>query len=183
MKETRSVPSWVNEERAFDVSALKVNVLSIVRFVYFLNLKTNFPELFSNLRFDDSGWSKWNSITECETKFPQDKQLTGFQQLLVIQAFRPDRLESAMRSFVCDLLGINDISPETLNLKKLYAKETIATEPILIIISPGADPSAELRDLATEITGKDRYSEVNNTLLTSIFTLSFRSLWDKDKCK
>ncbi len=66
-----------------------------------------------------------------------------------------------MRVFVCELLGIQDISPETLNLKKLYSKETISTEPILIIISPGADPSAELRDLAMEIIGKDRYSEVH----------------------
>ncbi len=131
-------------------------------------MKTNFPELFSNLHFDDSSWSKWNSINECETKFPQDKQLTGFQQLLVIQSFRPDRLESAMRSFVCDLLGIQDISPETLNLKKLYSKETISTEPILIIISPGADPSAELRDLAMEITGKDRYSEVKDFVFLQI---------------
>ena len=124
-------------------------------------MKTNFPQLFSNLHFDDSSWSKWNSFNECELQFPQDKQLTPFQQILVIQAFRPDRLESAMRQFACDVLGIKDISPETLNLKKLYAKETISTEPILIIISPGADPSAELRDLGTEMVGKDRYSEVN----------------------
>jgi dynein heavy chain 2 len=122
--------------------------------------KTNFPQLFSNLHFDESSWSKWNSINECELHFPQDKQLTPFQQLLVIQAFRPDRLESSMKQFVCDLLGIHDISPETLNLKKLYSKETISTEPILILISPGADPSAELRDLAAGITGKDRFSEV-----------------------
>ncbi len=128
---------------------------------FFFRFKTNFPQLFSNLQFDDSSWSKWNSINECESRFPQDKQLTSFQQLLVIQAFRPDRLESAMRVFVCELLGIQDISPETLNLKKLYSKETISTEPILIIISPGADPSAELKDLAMEIIGKDRYSEVN----------------------
>ena len=87
--------------------------------------------------------------------------MSSFQQLLVIQAFRPDRLESAMRQLACELLDIDDISPETLNLKKLYSKETICTEPILIMISPGADPSTELRDLAKEITGKDRYSEVN----------------------
>lgn len=165
VKETRSLPSWVNEERAFDVSTLKVIshlLFFSVHLSVFVFFKTNFPELFSNLRFDDSAWSKWNSITECETKFPQDKQLTAFQQILVIQAFRPDRLESTMRAFACDLLGIHDISPETLNLKKLYSKETIATEPILILISPGADPSAELRDLATEIVGKDRYSEVKD---------------------
>jgi dynein heavy chain 2 len=134
-------------------------------------LQTNFPELFSNLRFDDSSWSKWNSSTECELKFPQDKEITPFQQLLVIQAFRPDRLESAMRLFVCSLLGIQDISPETLNLKKLYSKETISTESILIIISPGADPSTELRDLATEITGKDRYSEVNTPISKKLFSI------------
>jgi dynein heavy chain 2, cytosolic len=116
--------------------------------------------LFSNLRFDDESWSRWNSTNDCELHFPDDKHLTGFQQLLVIQAFRPDRLESAMKQFVCDLLGIKDISPETLNLRKLYTKETISTEPILIITSAGADPSAELRDLAIEITGKDRYAEV-----------------------
>ena len=157
VKETRSIPSWVNEERALDVSALKVDLNFVFQnfcICSFLCLKTNFPQLFSNLHLDDSSWSKWNSINECETKFPQDKQITPFQQLLVIQSFRPDRLESAMRLFACELLGINDISPETLNLKKLYSKETISTEPILIIISPGADSSAELRDLAMEITEK-----------------------------
>ena len=65
-----------------------------------------------------------------------------------------------MRQFVCDLLGIHDISPATLNFQKLYAKETISTEPILILISPGADPSAELRDLAIQTIGKEKYSEV-----------------------
>lgn len=69
-----------------------------------------------------------------------------------------------MRQFACDVLGIKDISPETLNLKKLYSKETIATEPILIIISPGADPSTELRDLAIQTVGKEKYAEVNPTL-------------------
>lgn len=111
---------------------------------------------------DDDSWSQWNSINDCELHFPEDRHLTPFQQLLLIQAFRPDRLESAMKQFACDLLGIKDISPETLNLRKLYSKETISTEPILIIISPGADPSAELRDLAIEITGKDRYFEVSS---------------------
>ena len=123
--------------------------------------QTNFPQLFSNLRFDDESWSKWNSINDCELHFPEDKHLTPFQQIIAVQAFRPDRLESAMKQFACNLLGIKDISPDTSNLRKLYSKETISTEPILIIISPGADPSTELKDLAMEITGKDRYAEVN----------------------
>lgn len=86
--------------------------------------------------------------------------MSEFQQLLVIQAFRPDRLESSMRLCACQILRITDISPETLNLKKLHSEETIAAEPILIIISPGADPSAELRDLAAQTVGKEKYAEV-----------------------
>ncbi len=36
VKETRSVPSWVNEERAFDVSAFKVNINFVENFILLL---------------------------------------------------------------------------------------------------------------------------------------------------
>ncbi|KAG2456324.1 DYHC2 protein, partial [Polypterus senegalus] len=55
--------------------------------------------------------------------------------------------------------GMKELSPPPLNLKRLY-KETIEIEPILIIISPGADPSQELLELATETIGRECYHEV-----------------------
>lgn len=55
-------------------------------------------------------------------------------------------------SIIILILGIKELSPLPLNLKRLY-KETLEIEPILIIISPGADPSQELQELAnTEST-------------------------------
>ncbi len=42
----------------------------------------------------------------------------------------------------------------------LYETETVANEPILIIISPGADPSQELAELAESVVGKQCYHEV-----------------------
>ncbi|MEJ1281076.1 hypothetical protein NN561_012023 [Cricetulus griseus] len=69
------------------------------------------------------------------------------KQVLVVQALRPDRLQSAMALFACKALGLKELSPLPLNLKRLY-KETLNIEPILIIISPGADPSQELQELA-----------------------------------
>lgn len=36
--------------------------------------------------------------------------------------------------------GFKELSPPAVNLKKLV-KETVCREPILIVISPGADPS------------------------------------------
>ncbi|XP_041088540.1 cytoplasmic dynein 2 heavy chain 1-like [Polyodon spathula] len=54
---------------------------------------------------------------------------------------------------------MRELSPPPLNLKRLY-KETLEIEPILIIISPGADPSQELLELASEVIGKEYYHEV-----------------------
>ena len=58
------------------------------------------------------------------------------------------------------VLGMKELSPPAVSLRKLY-QETIATEPTLIIISTGADPSQELLELANEIVGHDRFHQVS----------------------
>lgn len=58
------------------------------------------------------------------------------------------------------ILGLKELSPAPLNLKRL-SKETLAIEPILIIISPGADPSQELQELASAQVGRECYREVS----------------------
>ena len=57
---------------------------------------------------------------------------------------------------------MKDLASSNVNLKKLYETETKSTEPILIIISPGADPSQDLEDLAKEVVGADRYHQVHS---------------------
>lgn len=56
---------------------------------------------------------------------------------------------------------MKELSPPPLNLRRLYT-ETLEWEPVLIIISPGADPSQELVDLAAETVGRENYHEVDN---------------------
>ena len=58
------------------------------------------------------------------------------------------------------LLGLKELSPPPLNLKRLY-KETLEIEPILIIISPGADPSQELQELANAERSGECYHQVS----------------------
>ena len=53
-----------------------------------------------------------------------------------------------MEAFVSGSLKIRDLNPPALSLKNLYA-ETSSTEPVLIIITSGSNPSEELRELAT----------------------------------
>ena len=54
---------------------------------------------------------------------------------------------------------MKELSPPPLNLRRLHC-ETLAWEPVLIIISPGADPSQELSELAADSVGRENFHEV-----------------------
>ncbi|XP_051782842.1 cytoplasmic dynein 2 heavy chain 1 isoform X2 [Erpetoichthys calabaricus] len=140
------IPSWIDQERKAAVSLFK----------------NTFPSLYQSLCLDDAAlWQHFSQSSTCEQDFPASisKKITLFQQVLVVQTIRPDRLQSSMAFFASHSLGMKELSPPPLNLKRLY-KETIEIEPILIIISPGADPSQELLELATETIGRECYHEV-----------------------
>ena len=60
--------------------------------------------------------------------------------------------------------GLKELSPPNLNLGRLFEQnETQATEPILFILSPGADPSQELQDLAKTAIGIEKYHQVGSS--------------------
>ncbi len=128
-------PRWAEEERR--QAAAK--------------LRSNFPELFNVGQLDDgSVWSTFANAEECEQEFPlqMQKKLSEFQQVLIVQTFRPDRLVSAMEQFAVSALALQDLSPPTLSLGDILS-ETTSTEPVLVVISSGSDPSEELRELAS----------------------------------
>lgn len=82
------------------------------------------------------------------------RRLTPFQQLLVVQAARPDRLQSAMTHFVCRVLNVPSIAPPPLSIRALYEQESLPSEPLLFIITPGSDPSQELKEFAKTAIGE-----------------------------
>ncbi|KAA8593993.1 hypothetical protein FQN60_004827, partial [Etheostoma spectabile] len=140
-------PSWIDQERQGAVAILK----------------TTFPAVYQSLCLSDSDlWLSFSQSSQCEQEIPSTiaKKITPFQQLLLIQAVRPDRLQSAMATFATQALGMKELSPPPLNLRRLYT-ETLEWEPVLIIISPGADPSQELAELAAETVGRDNYHEIS----------------------
>ncbi|KAM3616882.1 uncharacterized protein V6R79_025341 [Siganus canaliculatus] len=140
-------PSWIDQERRGTVAILK----------------TTFPALYQSLCLSDSDlWLSFSRSSQCDQEIPSSiaKKITPFQQLLLVQAVRPDRLQSAMATFATQALGMKELSPPPLNLRRLY-NETLEWEPVLIIISPGADPSQELAELAAETVGRDNYHEIS----------------------
>ncbi|KAK6296187.1 hypothetical protein J4Q44_G00339000 [Coregonus suidteri] len=140
------IPSWIDQERLGAVAMFK----------------STFPGLYQSLCLSDSDlWLSFSRSSNCEQEVPPSiaKKIKPFQQVLLVQAIRPDRLQSAMAAFTSQALGMRELSPPPLNLRRLYS-ETLEIEPVLITISPGADPSQELLELASETVGRDNYHEV-----------------------
>ena len=130
------LPGWIDEERRRDVA----------------KLGRALPDLFSQLRLEEAPvWNTFMKSEECEKSPPPhcQKNLSIFQQVLIVQALRPDRLESAMETFLQKGLNIKELSPPALNMREVV-KETKPSEPILLINSQGSDPSQELRDATTQ---------------------------------
>ena len=148
IKQFRDVlPSWCDPDRAVAVN----------------QLKSNFPSLYNSLELGNTDtWRTFARTSLCERELPPNvlKRLSPFQQVLVIQSLRPDRLQSAMELFAMRALGLKELSPATLSFKRLYSSDTLPGEPILVVISPGADPSQEIQDLADSVVGEDNYHQV-----------------------
>ncbi|CAG0883700.1 unnamed protein product [Cyprideis torosa] len=140
-----SLPSWINQERAVPVAILKAT----------------FPELASSLSLDNgSVWSEFASHPRCEEALPGDfrQSLTPFQQLLVVQALRPDRLQSAMEKFAAAALGLTSLALPPLSLNRIL-QTSRPTEPVLFLITTGADPSQEIREMARHHFGNQSINE------------------------
>uniref|UniRef100_A0A3P9C8V8 Dynein heavy chain ATP-binding dynein motor region domain-containing protein n=1 Tax=Maylandia zebra TaxID=106582 RepID=A0A3P9C8V8_9CICH len=85
-------PSWIDQERHGAVAILKAT----------------FPALYQTLCLSDSDlWLSFLQSSHCEQEIPSSiaKKITPFQQLLLVQAVRPDRLQSAMTCFASQTLG------------------------------------------------------------------------------
>eukprot|EP00501_MAST-03F_sp_TOSAG23-6_P000982 GSMAST32.ASY1.ANO1.1018.1 assembled CDS len=145
--EPKGFPSWAPRERAST----------------FRLFSDTFPELVSRLELLDSDmWSKWSRSATCERNFPKKmaQKLSAFQRLLTVQVLRPDRLQSAMDVFACELLGLSSISPTPTNVSRLHQEESSCETPILFIVTTGVDPCKDLQDYAAQTVGEDNYFEM-----------------------
>ncbi|XP_066142886.1 dynein heavy chain, cytoplasmic isoform X6 [Euwallacea fornicatus] len=87
----------------------------------------------------------------------EEKQLspigTAMYQLLVIQAFRPDRIIAAASLFVSAVMGQDFMAAaeKELDLAAIIEKEIKASVPVLLCSVPGFDASSRVDDLAAEL--------------------------------
>eukprot|EP01062_Namystynia_karyoxenos_P045109 TRINITY_DN3342_c0_g5_i1.p1 TRINITY_DN3342_c0_g5~~TRINITY_DN3342_c0_g5_i1.p1 ORF type:complete len:4328 (+),score=2117.78 TRINITY_DN3342_c0_g5_i1:233-13216(+) len=116
----------------------------------YLALKQELPSLEKKLdsQREADTWYKWVQSREPEIDMPTHlRDVTPFQRLLLVQAFRPDRLTSAMDTFVRSQLQVESLTPPEVGLGH-YAASSSPGEAILMITTPGADPSLQVEEMA-----------------------------------
>mmetsp|Transcript_24997 Transcript_24997/g.74250 ORF Transcript_24997/g.74250 Transcript_24997/m.74250 type:complete len:4444 (+) Transcript_24997:3-13334(+) len=121
-------------------------------------------EEFASLPADVEGsWKRWKEWCEFEqpeaNPLPQEwKKLSGFHQLLIIRAMRPDRMTLAISRWVEQVLGAKYGTAINFDLL-LSFEDSGPAVPIFFLLSPGVDPAADVRALGktmgkTEDEGK-----------------------------
>merc|ERR1719253_2382574 len=85
------------------------------------------------------------------------EMMTPLQKSLVLLAVRTDQ---TIKGIILHKLGEQFLEPPSFNLDAVYADST-NTQPLIFVLSPGADPMAELIRLATKMDMVERKAAVS----------------------
>ena len=81
-----------------------------------------------------------------------DKKLNSFQKMLMVRIFRPDRVYNATKLFIMGYLNEHYIQSHAMPYDQIFA-QSHEKSPIVFILSPGADPLANVQKLAEQVFG------------------------------
>jgi dynein heavy chain len=117
------------------------------------SLGDKWKNIIDDVEHNGKQWFAWyNRENPEDYDLPNgySKDLTKFQLLMVLRVFRTDRVYKVIKDFIIDHMGSDHyVKPPTLQFSNVYAQSTENT-PIVFILSPGADPLADMYKLAEE---------------------------------
>ncbi|CAK1584360.1 unnamed protein product [Parnassius mnemosyne] len=119
-----------------------------------MKLSVDFPETFGSLPSDISrgleNWREWfDSDTPESHEIPNRyrERMKPFELLMLLRCFRVDRVYRALNDYITVTLGEEFITPPVISLDMIFEQTTPFT-PVVFILSPGSDPTADLMKLA-----------------------------------
>jgi len=71
----------------------------------------------------------------------------SFYKMLLIRSIRHDRMTLVSKEFVSSVMGEKYIQPLAVTMDEVFQSSDIGT-PIILMLTPGADPTSNLRDMA-----------------------------------
>lgn len=75
--------------------------------------------------------------------------LHKFEKLVLLRALRPDKVVPGMQKYVISVMGRKYVEPQAFKLEPIFM-DSEASVPLIFILSPGADPMANLLKFAEE---------------------------------
>lgn len=84
----------------------------------------------------------------CASQVPDyEDRLSKFERMCVVKTFREDRTLIAAADYIADALGQRFVESVPLNMDKTWS-ESHNKCPLICLLSPGADPTKLIEDLA-----------------------------------
>ncbi|KAK5648316.1 hypothetical protein RI129_003208 [Pyrocoelia pectoralis] len=131
-----------------------------------LKLSTDFPHTFEKLVEDLSSslneWQEWFDTDAPESlNFPSEysEKVNYFESLMLLRCFRIDRIYRGVTNYIMNTMGEEYVMPPVISLDNIFDQSSTTT-PVIFVLSPGSDPTAELMKLADRCGmggGKFRY--------------------------
>lgn len=102
-----------------------------------------FSNLGDNMQSESDEWLKWFDNEQPETaKLPGDyeKTLGDFDRLILLRCLRPDRITTALKTWIGKTMGNDYVFQSPFNMAATFA-ETSKNTPMFFVLFPGVDPT------------------------------------------
>jgi dynein heavy chain len=77
------------------------------------------------------------------------EKLTNFEKLILLKAFRPEKLLFAFQNYVIDEIGKFYVESPSVTMEVVYNDTDVKT-PLIFVLSQGADPTSSLIKFAKD---------------------------------
>jgi dynein heavy chain, axonemal len=111
-----------------------------------------FGNLGDNMQSDSDEWQRWFESEMPEVaKFPGDyqKTLSSFDRLIVLRAMRPDRVTTALKAWIEEIMGKEYVFQKPFDMAATFV-ETSNQTPTFFVLFAGVDPTPWVENLGKE---------------------------------
>ena len=109
----------------------------------------SFSDILESFQRSDGLWRRWYDLEAPEGADVPDFQdrITKFEKMMIVKALREDRTMVAAQEYIADAIGQQFVESVPLSMEKTW-EETTPFVPVICILSPGADPTKLIEELA-----------------------------------
>jgi len=136
IKSVRKKPKeWIPDKCWLDVNALQKTAA--------------FSDILDSFDRNEPMWKKWYDLEAPEQVNVPDfeDRITKFEKMMIVKALREDRTQVAAQAYIGDAIGQQFVESVPLNVEATW-EETTPYRPVICLLSPGADPTKLIEELA-----------------------------------